>query len=129
MWLRIATQFACAQLDTPCMFSRTHPNQMTGNAQRMFDAYKQVMDKFFEEHPQFGDLEGMARAQMYLDSALTYIEQGKQKVAFELVLRSLLSWPRPLVVPQQQTDYLRRGKLLVRAGMGEALFRRLRPAR
>lgn len=129
MWLRLATKFACAQLDTPCLFSRTHPNQMTGNAKRMYDAYQQVMDKFFREHPEFKHLERMARAQMYADSAITYIEQGQQKTGFELMVRSLLSWPMPLVVPQRDTDYLRRAKLLVRAGMGETLFRRLRPAR
>lgn len=129
MWLRIATQFACAQLDTPCLFSRTHPNQMTGNAKRMYDAYQQVMDKFFREHPEYKQLERMARAQMYADSAVTYIEQGQQKPGFELMVRSLLSWPLPLVVPQRDPDRLRRAKLLVRAGMGESLFRRLRPVR
>lgn len=129
MWLRIATQFACAQLAAPCVFSRSHPHQMTGNAQRMYDAYKQAMDKFFREHPEFKHLERMARAQMYTDSAVTYLQQGQQKVGLELMVRSILSWPMPLVVPQRDTGYLRRGKLLLRAGMGESLFHRLRPAR
>jgi glycosyltransferase involved in cell wall biosynthesis len=129
MWLRVATKFACAQLDTACMFSRTHPNQMTGNAKRMFEAYRQVLDKFFREHPEFKDMQRMASAQMYMDSAVTYLEQGQEKVAFEFVLRSLASWPLPLVVPHREREHFRRGKLLVRAGMGEALFRRLRPVR
>src|SRR5205085_1116985 len=112
MWLRIAAQFECLQVFSPCWWYRPHPGQMSRRASRMMHNYATVLTKFFAEHPDQAAFEKLAWSYFYLDSAWTFFEEGDRRKAWLLTLKSAFSHPRSL--RDEQRGRLLRTKLLAR---------------
>ena len=69
MWLRLSVAQRGLQVATPWGRHRDHAEQMSRNAQRMFDNYVRVLTKFFSAHPEYARDRRSAFAYMHLDAA------------------------------------------------------------
>ena len=123
MWLRITARFDAAEVDYPCWFYRSHPDQMSRNAHRMHENYQAMLEKFFDQHPDQIELADEAFAYLYIDSTLCHLEQHDRIRALGFLIQSFRRWPRPLIVPGRSTRYWR-AKLLTRVVLGEGFFGR-----
>jgi glycosyltransferase involved in cell wall biosynthesis len=125
LWLRLAMRFPSVQVMSPCLCYRRHEHQLSRKAQRMYECYERVLRSFFRAHPEAKPDEQVAYAYMYLDAAIAFLDEGESARARDLLLRSL--YTQPLAAPRlPRLSTERRLKLLVRATLGESLFRRLR---
>lgn len=127
MWLRLAAHAPCVQVDSRCWWYRTHAAQMNRNAQRMFDNYKRVLDKFFAGFPGFSNLRGLGYSYLYFDAAWAFYLQGDRAKAVVYLLRSGLRYRSSLTGAAGDLDW-RRTKALVRFMLGDTLFSRLQVA-
>jgi glycosyltransferase involved in cell wall biosynthesis len=118
LWLRLAARFPAAEVALPCWYYRSHPDQMSRNASRMYENYRTVLTRFFAEHPEHVRLGRRAFAYLDVDTALCYLDQGDRATARRFLMRSLARWPRPLGDPRLRTRFWR-AKLLTRASIGE----------
>jgi glycosyltransferase involved in cell wall biosynthesis len=130
MWLRIAVRFPVALVLSPCWWYRLHPNQMNKNPGGMYAAYREVLAKFFEAHPEHAMLRDLAWGYCYFDAASSHLEAGRRRAAIGLTLRSLGRWPTAFGDRRiyQHQPWLR-AKMLARLLMGDRAFRLVRPMR
>lgn len=128
LWLRIAARFDTAEVQSPCWSYRVHSNQMNRNAERMYQNYDAVLQKFLTNHSRHHDLANEAYAFLYLDSTLSLLDQGDRTRALRFLLQSFGRWPQPLGDSQLPTRH-RRVKLLIRIILGESVFGRMNQQR
>ncbi|HVX15437.1 MAG TPA: glycosyltransferase family A protein [Pirellulales bacterium] len=93
MWLRIASEFVCLQVQSPCWWYRVHQGQMSRRAGRMFDNYRRVLDKFFATSPRHHALRAMAYSYLYADAAWAYFAEGDRRRAISYLLKSVCRYP------------------------------------
>lgn len=114
MWLRIAVQHPTLLVMTPCWWYRLHPQQMSKRTDIMHQSYRQVLDKFFRNNPEYGNLRPQAEAYLDLDTALSYLSERNRGAAVRYAYRSLRGWPRPFSVPMSGYPKFLRLKIVVR---------------
>lgn len=112
MWLRLAARFRCVLVDSQCWWYRPHPGQMNRNADRMFANYKEVLRKFFSEHPEHHRLRRQAMAYLFFDAAWPYFEEGRRSKAVYSLARSF--WYRLTGLGDERTRKFARLKLALR---------------
>jgi hypothetical protein len=86
----------------------------------MYDNYRKVLEKFFDEHPDHAALKHLGYSYLYFDSSLCFLEAGERWQALGLLLRSFADHVNPL--PDTWRPHLFRCKLLIRLLLGERLF-------
>ncbi len=93
MWLRIAVRYPALRVEWPCWYYRVSAGQMSRNAPRMYAAFRQVLEKFFRQHPGHASSSRLAYAFMYRDASWTYFEQGNRLRACALLALSAIKHP------------------------------------
>jgi len=125
MWLRLSVAVSSLQVSTPCWRYRDHPEQMSRNAQRMFDNYLRVLAGFFSAHPEWVCDRRSALACMHLDAAHCFFAEGRRARSLGHLLSSWCY--RPWSVPAGGTEQVAlRFKLAMKFVLGQTLFSRLR---
>jgi glycosyltransferase involved in cell wall biosynthesis len=124
MWLRLAACVRGLQVKSPCWMYREHGGQMSKKAQRMFDYYKLVLDKFFREHPDEADLRRLAYGYMYLDASICFFDEGARLRSLGFLARSVAHWPGPFRGEPRRP--FRRARFFVQVALGDRLFGSLR---
>lgn len=119
IWLRIAARYRAKWVGSPCWWYRRHPEQMSRNADRMFQNYRRVLNDFFRTHPEHRHLCRLAEAYLNFDASWAYFEQGQRVYALRKLLASFLM--RPLGLGDQAIrNRFVRSKLAVRMLLGSA---------
>ncbi|MGH7139753.1 MAG: glycosyltransferase family 2 protein [Pirellulales bacterium] len=124
MWLRIATRFACLQVDSPCWWYRVHHDQMSRRATRMYENYRRVLDKFFAENPSYSRLRSLAYSYLYVDTAWAYFSEGDRWNAVRFLVLSGCRHPRPFRGAGKTFRWWR-AKELVRYTLGDRILRHI----
>lgn len=93
MWLRIAARFQCLLVESPCWWYRRHAQQMSRKAQRMFENYRRVLDKFFDENPRYRNFRALAMSYLYFDAAVAHFDEGSRIAALAYLAQSVAHRP------------------------------------
>lgn len=93
MWLRLAAQYRCCYVDSPCWWYRLREGQMSRNAQGNYECYHRVLTAFFEQHIEYRHLAKAAWSHFYADCAWSNFEAGNRGAALRLAARSF--WLHP----------------------------------
>jgi glycosyltransferase involved in cell wall biosynthesis len=117
MWLRIAAQFPCVLVESPCWWYRTHTGQMSRKAQRMFRNYLSVLNKFFAANPEYRNFRGLAMSYLYFDAAMAYFDEGERMAALRCLAQSARY--RPLGLGDSKRSRLARLRLARRILLDE----------
>jgi glycosyltransferase involved in cell wall biosynthesis len=126
MWLRLAVHVPCIQVASPCWLYRSHGDQMSRNAERMFDNHDRVLRKFFADRPEYAPLRSLAYSYLYFDAAWSFFAQGDRWRALKYLAMSAFLHPGGLHGSARRLPWAR-CKELVRYSLGDRLFSLLRP--
>jgi glycosyltransferase involved in cell wall biosynthesis len=124
LWVRLATRFRCVEVLSRCWMYRTHDEQVTRKATLSAEQYRRMLELFFQQHPEHGDLADIAYAYFHVDAAHGFIAEQRRARAVWHLVRSIQRCAAGF--PGKR---LLRSKLLVRALLGERTFHRWRPGR
>jgi glycosyltransferase involved in cell wall biosynthesis len=124
MWLRLAARYPAAVVKSPCWKYRHHDGQMSRRAARMYQNYRSVLEKFFRSQRSYKHLKGQAWGYLYYDASWSFLQESERRTALVYLLKSLYQWPWPLG-HVHTTIRWPRVKLLLRAAIGDGVFRRL----
>ena len=120
MWLRVATQFRCVQVQSPCWWYRPHEGQMSRRASRMLENYKKVLSKFFAEHAEYSRFRRLAWSYLYLDAAWSFLDEGDYRAARSLMWKSVRL--RPWSLGDMQIRKFSRARIITRLVLGQRVF-------
>lgn len=126
MWLRVAAEFPCLLVDSPCWWYRTHPAQMSRHAARNYENHQRVLAKFFRAHPDQGRLRRRSLSYMHADAAWCYFAEGNRKAAMVHLFRSFFYFPGAYQHMSRDRHWWRL-RCFLRFVLGTRLLQRLRP--
>jgi glycosyltransferase involved in cell wall biosynthesis len=127
IWLRIAAKYQCVQVLTHCWWYRPHQAQISRRASQMFENYKKVLTKFFNQHPEYAGLRRLAWGYLYFDSGWAFLNEGNRRIAWTLMLKSL--YLRPWSLGDRKLRKFIRARILARLIIGDGPFGRKSMAR
>jgi glycosyltransferase involved in cell wall biosynthesis len=117
MWLRLAARYECVLVESPCWWYRTHAAQMSRHADRMFENYRRVLTKFFDEHPEYRRLYRLAMSYLHYDAGWCYLAEGRRIAAVAQLMRS--AWYQPVTLGDERiVKRFPRAKIAARALIG-----------
>jgi hypothetical protein len=121
VWLRLAARYPVVLIDTPCWTYRSHPAQSTlpcqgRAAERRYKAYREVLEKFFADHPDCDTLRHVGYSYMCFDAAVCFLGAGQRWRALRSLLQSFAEHVGPL--PDPWRPPLFRLRLLLRTLLG-----------
>lgn len=119
LWIRIARDYAVEFIDEPLTSYRVHPNNMSKNFERMFQARMYVIDKHLpqgDEDPELRERRREALFKAHLSFAKGYVEALRLDEARRELLAALK------IRPADGECWV----LFLKTLLGPALFRRLR---
>jgi hypothetical protein len=120
MWLRVASQFRCVQVQSPCWWYRPHEGQMSRRASRMLENYKSVLSKFFIEHAEYSRFRRLAWSYLYLDAAWSFLDEGDYRTARTFMWKSVRL--RPWSLGDKQIRTFSRARIIARLALGPTVF-------
>jgi glycosyltransferase involved in cell wall biosynthesis len=116
MWLLLAARYRAILVDSPC-WTRGGDGEPPGRrAALTYQNHRLVLRRFFAEHPAAACDRGQAWGYLYLDAAVSHIDEGDRRAAIRFMARSLACWPLPLGDPRGR-EPLWRWKFLLRESL------------
>ena len=118
MWIRVASRDRIATIHMPLTWYRLTAGSMSRNASTMEYYERVVLDKAFAM-PQLQRRWGLRRKAFGLaaySAAYIYLSNGQPAVAWRRMIKSFLTWPLPIGVPDVRMPF-GRTRLLFRSAM------------
>lgn len=128
MWMRLARNRRIGQAQCTPVYYRLHQDQATKNPGRILASYQRTLDKFFAQYPEHAKDADFAYSYMHVDAGIAYLEANYRLAAMRHLMKSLWLFPW-LPASRSSHSTSTRLKLLVRAALGERLFRTLNRSR